>query len=672
MSSGGPQDGKPVGERPAGDGSAAPPAGGGREEVLPDPAAILANDPVVAAGTAFAEAPVSAPHGFGASELPGSARPGFLRRLEEAIPVLALALMVALPLAEIVARQMGTGIPGSAPFTQHLTLWVAFLGAALAARDGKLLSLATGTLLPAGLARDLAAALAGAVGAGVCALLARGGVDMVLAEREGGAEIAVGVPAWVGQLAIPVALAAIALRLAWHASPRGWVRAVAFAGLAAGAWLGQQPQLLEGRSVWPGAVLILVATFLGSPIFTALGGLAVLFFLVEGVPAAAVPIATYELSVKPLLSAVPLFTLAGFLLTEGRSSDRLFAVFRAFFGWLPGGTAVVCSLVCAFFTIFTGGSGVTILALSGLMFPALLAERYGERFSLGLLTASGSLGLLWPPALPLILYGIVASVPIEQVFLGGILPGLLMAGLVAGWAIREGARSGVPRQAFAAGAAARSVWVAKWELLLPVVVLVAIFGGFATLVETSAVAAAYVLVVKLAIHRDIRSFRQLFGAFRECVTLVGGVMIILGAAMGFTSWLVDAMIPELFLDWVQAHVESRWLFLLGLNVFLLFAGSVMEIFAAIIVVVPLLAPLGVAYGIHPVHLAIIFIANLELGYLTPPVGLNLFLTSYRLRRPLTEVYRAALPYLVLGGIGVLLITYLPWLTLWLVEAVGQQ
>ena len=178
--------------------------------------------------------------------------------------------------------------------------------------------------------------------------------------------------------------------------------------------------------------------------------------------------------------------------------------------------------------------------------------------------------------------------------------------------------------------------------------------------------------MKLLIHRDIRSFRQLFGAFRECVTLVGGVMIILGAAMGFTSWLVDAMIPELFLDWVQAHVESRWLFLLGLNVFLLFAGSVMEIFAAIIVVVPLLAPLGVAYGIHPVHLAIIFIANLELGYLTPPVGLNLFLTSYRLRRPLTEVYRAALPYLVLGGIGVLLITYLPWLTLWLVEAVGQQ
>ena len=669
MSARGPQDGEPGGERLAGE-------GGGtaeRPELLPDPSDILSGPvPMKAAGVAFAEAPVSAPHGMGDGEVPGSAKPGFLRRLEEAIPVLALAVMMALPLAEIVARQMGTGIPGSAPFTQHLTLWVAFLGAALAARDGKLLSLATGALLPPGFARDAAAAIAGAVGAGVCALLARGAIDMVLSEREGAAEIAAGVPAWVGQLAIPIALVAIALRLAWHASKRPWVRLVAYAGLAAGAWLGQQPTLLEGRPMLPGALLILVATFLGAPIFTALGGLAVLFFMIEGVPAAAVPIATYELAVKPLLAAVPLFTLAGFLLTEGRSSERLFAVFRALFGWLPGGTAVVCALVCAFFTIFTGGSGVTILALSGLMFPALLAERYGERFSLGLLTASGSLGLLWPPALPLILYGIVASVPIEQIFLAGVFPGLLMAGLVAAWAVREGVHSKVPRTSFSFGFLLRAIWVAKWELLLPAVVLVAIFGGFATLVETSALAALYVLFVKMVVHRDIKTGKQLFGAFRECVTLVGGVMIILGAAMGFTSWLVDAQIPELFLDWVQAHVESRWLFLLGLNVFLLFAGSVMEIFAAIIVVVPILAPLGAAYGIHPVHLAIIFIANLELGYLTPPVGLNLFLSSYRLQRPLTEVYRSSLPYLALGAIGVLLITYVPELSLWLLEAVGQQ
>jgi C4-dicarboxylate transporter, DctM subunit len=604
---------------------------------------------------------------------PGERPPpqGFLARLEEAIPVFALAAMVALPLGEIVARRFGTGIPGAAPFTQHLTLWVAFLGAALAARDGKLLALATGVFFPAGAGRELAAGIAGAVGAGVSALLARGSVDMVLSEREGAAMIAAGVPAWVGQLAMPVALAAIALRLFWHASRTWWARGIAFAGLAAGVWLGQFPGLLEGKPAWPGMVLVLVATLLGAPVFTALGGLAVLLFMSDGVPPAAVPIATYELSVKPLLAAIPLFTLGGFLLAEGKSSVRLLAVFRAFFGWMAGGTAVVCALVCAFFTIFTGGSGVTILALGGLMFPALLAEKYPERFSLGLLTASGSLGLLWPPALPLILYGIIASVPIEDIFLGGLLPGLLMAALIAGWGVRQGAVSGVPRQAFTFAEARRAVWVAKWELLLPPLVLVAIFGGFATLVETSAVTALYVMFVKLVIHRDIRDGRQLFAAFRDCVTLVGGVMIILGAAMGFTSWLVDAEIPARFLEWVQLHVESRWLFLLGLNVFLLFAGSVMEIFAAIIVIVPLLAPLGAAYGIHPVHLAIIFIANLELGYLTPPVGLNLFLASYRFKRPVTQVYRASLPFLVLGGIGVLLITYVPLLTTWLLGVFGR-
>ena len=302
---------------------------------------------------------------------------------------------------------------------------------------------------------------------------------------------------------------------------------------------------------------------------------------------------------------------------------------------------------------------------------ALLAERYPERFSLGLLTASGSLGLLWPPALPLILYGIVASVPIEDIFIGGLLPGVLMAGLVAGWGVRQGVVSAVPRQRFELREALRTIGVAKWELLLPVIVLGAIFGGFATLVETSAITAIYVLFVKVVVHRDIRGGRQLFGAFRDCVTLVGGVMVILGAAMGFTSYLVDAEVPARSLEWVQAHVESKWLFLLGLNVFLLIAGSVMEIFAAIIVIVPLLAPLGQAYGIHPVHLAIIFIANLELGYLTPPVGLNLFLSSYRFRRPLVEVYRAALPFLVLGAIGVLLITYVPALTTWLLEVMGR-
>ena len=615
------------------------------------------------------EAPVIFPPGEGAAVV---ARRRWYHPLEEAVPVLAIAVMVLLPLAEIVARQLGTGVPGAAPFTQHLTLWVAFLGAAIAAREGKLLALATGHLFPEGTPREAAAAIAGGVGAGVSALLARAGWEMVMVEREGHGEVAAGLPTWVAQLAIPVALAIIALRLVWFASPRPWARGIAAVGLLAGVVLGQFPQLLDGKPAWPGVTLVLVATVLGSPVFAVLGGLAVLLFMAEGVPIAAVPVETYRLAVSPLLAAVPLFTLTGVLLAEGKSSQRLLAVFRALFGSIPGGTAVVCALVCAFFTVFTGGSGVTILALGGLMFPALLAEQYPERFSLGLLTASGSLGLLWPPALPLILYGIVAHVPIEDLFIGGLIPGLLMASLTAAWGVRQGARSGVARQPFRAGTLGSAVWAAKWELLLPVLVLGTIFSGKGTAVEASALAALYVVLLKTVVHREIAFGGQLFRAFRDCVALVGGVMIILCAAMGFTSWLVDAQVPMRFLEWVQAHVHSPWLFLLGLNIFLLVVGSVMEVFAAIIVVVPLLVPLGEAFGIHPVHLGILFIANLELGYLTPPAGLNLFLASSRFRRPLLAVYRAVVPFFVLSAVGVLLITYVPFLTTWLLEVFGRH
>jgi tripartite ATP-independent transporter DctM subunit len=597
---------------------------------------------------------------------------GFLHRVEDAVPVLALAVMVALPLGEIVARKFGTGIPGAAPITQHLTLWVALLGAAIAARYGKLLALATGGVIPEGWPREAASAIAGGVGAAVSALLARASVEMALVERQAGTTVAIGIPTWIGQLALPVGFGLIALRLVWHASNRWWARGVAAAGLAVGLWLGQRPELLDGKPAWPGIALLLVATILGSPIFAVLGGLAVILFMAEGVPIAAVPVETYRLAVSPLLAAVPLFTLAGFLLSEGRSSHRLLAVFRALFGAVPGGTAVVCAFVCAFLTIFTGGSGVTILALGGLLLPALLAEGYPERFSLGLLTASGSLGLLWPPALPLILYGIVGNVPPEQLFVGGLLPGLLMVGLNSAWGVRQGRKSGLARQPFRFAELRRATWAAKWELLLPVIVLGGIFSGLATLVETSALAALYVLIVKTLVHRDIAIGGQLFRAFRDCVALLGGVMVILCAAMGFTSYLTDAEVPARTLEWVQAHIHSPWLFLLGLNLFLLVVGSVMEVYAAIIVLVPLLKDFPEAYHIHPVHLGILFIANLELGYLTPPAGLNLFLASSRFRRPLIDVYRAAWPYLVLNGIGVLLITYVPGLTTWLLALFGMH
>jgi C4-dicarboxylate transporter, DctM subunit len=580
--------------------------------------------------------------------------------------------MVVLPLAEIgLRRAFGIGIPGSGPFVQHLTLWVGFLGAAIAARENKLLALATGTLMPDGAARRAAQLFAYAVAAAISTVLFFAAVELVRSYREAGTIVAAGVPAWVTQLVLPVAFALIAVRLIRHAVPAPAGRALAATGIVAGLVLALSPELLDGRTVWPYLAVLVLAAVLGAPIFAVLGGAGVLLFLAEGITPAAILIETYALSVSPTLPAIPLFTLAGFLLAEGRASERLLRVFRAWFGWLPGGTAIVCAVLCAFFTVFTGGSGVTILALGGLLFPALIKEGYRERFSLGLLTASGSLGLLLPPALPLILYGIVAQTSIEDLFIGGILPGLLLIGLISAWGVREGLITGAGRARFSAREALVSLWGAKWELLLPAVVLTAIFGGFATMVEAAALTALYAFVVQWAIHRDVRLRANFLPVMTECVMLVGGVLIILGVAVGFMNYLVTVEVPAQLLDWTQAQIESPLAFLLALNLFLLAIGCFMDIFSATIVVVPLIVPLGLAYDIHPVHLGIIFIANLELGYLTPPVGMNLFLASYRFKRPLLEVWRASLPMLLILGLGVLVITYVPWLTLGILRLLGR-
>ena len=383
------------------------------------------------------------------------------------------------------------------------------------------------------------------------------------------------------------------------------------------------------------------------------------------------PAATYELVVSPTLPAIPLFTLAGFLLAEGRCSERLLGVFRAWFGWVPGGTAVVCVLVCAFFTAFTGGSGVTILALGGLLYPALLKDGFRKEFSVGVLTASGSLGLLFPPALPLILYGIVAQVPVPDLFLGGILPGFLLVGLVVVWSLREGWVRRAPKASFRWSEAGRALWEAKYELMVPVVAIVSLFSGLATVVESAAVTSLYCLFVQVVVHRDLRLIRDVPGVLVKCLSLLGGVLIILGVAMGLTSWLVDAQVPASLLDWAQEHISSKLVFLLVLNLFLLLVGCLMDIFSATVVVVPLIVPLAAAFGVDPVHLGIIFIANLELGYLTPPVGLNLFLSSYRFERALLDVYRDVFPMLVLRAAGVLLVTYAPWLTTGLLNWIGR-
>ena len=593
-----------------------------------------------------------------------------VRISEEFLASTALAAMVFLLLVEIVFRPWyGYLIPGSQVFVRQLTMWVALLGAALAARDGRLLALATGTFLGERSRRWVEVGGA-AVAAAVTVILCFGAVTLVLDEREIGTRLAGGVEAWMSQIVLPIGFGLVAARLVLRAAPDWKGRTIAGAGLAAGLLISLRPTVLEGSTGWLWVLPIIAAGALGAPLFAILGGLALFLFMAAGIPPPTVLGSAYELTTHPTLPAVPLFTLAGFLLAEGDTPGRLLRVFRGLFGWMPGGTAVACVIVSSFFTIFTGGSGVTILALGGLLLPALLDDGYPDRFSVGLLTASGSLGLLLPPALPLILYAIVAEISVTEMLAGGILPGLLLIGLAAAHGIHRGTLSGVERTLFRPREAAAALWHGKWEVLLPIVVLGAFFGGYATIVETSAITAIYALAVQVLIRRNVRVV-ELRRVFAECVTTIGGVLIILAVARGLSSYLVDAQVPAALIDWTRAHVENRYVFLFGLNMFLLLVGCVMDIFSALFVVVPLIAPIGAEFGIHPVHLGIIFIANLELGYLTPPVGLNLFLASYRFNRPLLDVYRASVAMLIILGVGVLLITYLPWLTTVLLPLVSE-
>ncbi|RKX35175.1 MAG: TRAP transporter large permease [Verrucomicrobia bacterium] len=419
-----------------------------------------------------------------------------------------------------------------------------------------------------------------------------------------------------------------------------------------------------------GLAVVVGAVVLGAPIFVGLGGAALVLFWSEYSPIASLALDHYRLVVNPSLAAIPLFTLAGYFLAEGGASRRLIRVFKAVVGGIRGGPALVAVLVCAFFTTFTGASGVTILALGGLLLPVLTAANIRERDGIGLLTASGSLGILFPPCLPLILYAVVATnagshVELGALFVGGIIPGLLLVGLTAGWGILRAPRVAANARRFDGREAAAALWEAKWELLLPVVAMVSLFGGYATPVEAAALTAFYAFAVETFLYRDLKFFRDLPRVMGECGLLVGGVLLILGVAMGFTNYLVDAQIPDLAVEWATETIKSPLVFLLALNAFLIVVGCLMDIYSAIIVVVPLIVPVAHAFGINPLHLGIIFLANLELGFLTPPVGMNLFLSSYRFGKSVPTVIRSVIPLLLLLAFGVLLITYIPGLSLYL-------
>ena len=416
---------------------------------------------------------------------------------------------------------------------------------------------------------------------------------------------------------------------------------------------------------------IVVLALLGTPLFAVFGALAMLAYQSGGMDFAIVIGELTRLTNMPMLQALPMFALAGYVLAGSRASERLLRITRAAFGWMPGGLAMVCIVTCTFMTAFTGASGVTIVALGGLLLPALLRDGYREKAALGLVTTGGNMGVLFVPSLPLILYAIIAqpvspSVTVQAVFRAGVLPGLLALAVLSLYGIRAGIHARIPRHPFQGRELAAALWEAKWELPLPFVVLGGIYSGWLVASEAAVLTAAYVLVIEVLVYREIPVHRLTL-IVRDTVVLVGGVLLILGMGMAITNFLIFEQVPQLILEWVGARITHPLVFLMALNLFLLAVGCIMDIYTATIVIVPLLAPLAVRYGIDPVHLAIIFLANLAIGYSTPPVGMNLFIAAMRLNRPLMKLAAASLALMGLM-LGVLaLITYWPALSLALVN-----
>jgi len=425
--------------------------------------------------------------------------------------------------------------------------------------------------------------------------------------------------------------------------------------------------------IWIGLVLLLLA-LMGAPLFTIIAAAAMLGFYSSEIDLSVVAMEFFRIADMPVLLAIPFFTFAGYLLSESDAPKRLVRLTSAWLGWMPGGLALVSLVACALFTAFTGASGVTIVALGALLLPALKQAGYGERFGLGLVTTSGSLGLLFAPALPLILYAVIAQqlsigepVSVEAMFLAGLLPGLLMLFALSVWSLWSS--RGQPLSRFDPKEAWAALIQAGWEIPLPIVVLGGVYGGFFAISEAAAVTAFYVLLVEVVIRREI-PLRQLPAVMRQSMVLVGGILVILGVSLASTNYLIDAQVPTRLFQAIQGWVSGKLQFLIALNLFLLVLGTVLEIFSALVLIVPLLLPVALGYDIHPVHLGIIFLANMQIGYFTPPVGMNLFIASYRFKRPVLELYRATLPWFFILLLTLLIITYWPALSLWLPGLVG--
>ncbi|VAW96600.1 TRAP-type C4-dicarboxylate transport system, large permease component [hydrothermal vent metagenome] len=419
---------------------------------------------------------------------------------------------------------------------------------------------------------------------------------------------------------------------------------------------------------------LIIIALLGAPLFIIIAASAMIGFNAEDIDLAVMPIEIYRLADTPILIAIPLFTFAGYLLGESNASTRLVNITNALIGWLPGGLAIMALITCAIFTAFTGASGVTIVALGALLYPALKEAGYSERFNLGLITSSGSLGVLFAPSLPLILYGVVVqqlgmeTVAIDDLFIAGLLPGFLMIIMLSIYSMMQKRHPGVekPKQKYNRADVIKSLRAAAWEIPLPFVVLGGIYSGYFAVSEAAAITALYVFIVEVLILREI-SYANLSKVIRESMVMVGGILIILGVSLAMTNYMIDTEVPMRLFEVIKSHVDSKWTFLILLNIFLLILGMMLDIFSALVIIVPIIFPIAISYGINPIHLGIIFLANMQLGYFTPPVGMNLFIASYRFNRPVMELYRATIPYFLILFMAVLIITYWPGLTLFLLE-----
>ena len=625
---------------------------------------------------------------------PPAARRGLRRVLhaaENAFTPLLLLLITLILAITIVARLFGVAsLRASTDYIRHLVLWIAFAGAMITTREKNHLSLSVGVERIPEKVRRWVTAGTSFVSVAICSAQVVSSLSFILAGFAHSARVGV-VPMVLATIIMPVGYAFMTFRFVVTPPAGAGRRWVAFLGVPAGILLASSPLVSSLLSILPASshaaawlagtgqsisvtvasvfsvihlplVFLLVASvLLGGPIFVLVGGLALLFFLHSGGALETAANQAYTMLTGDVIPSIPLFTLAGYIISEGKSGERLVRLFRTLFGWLPGGLALMSILICAFLTTFTGASGVTIIAVGTLLLFILKGSGYNERFGRGLLTASGSIGLLFPPSLPVILYGVVSMTNIKEMFVGGILPGVFLVLSLATLGVWQARKDKVPRIPFDLREALPALWRSLGEIMLPILILLLFLKGITTLVETGAVAVIYAIVLEVVIHRDLK-VRQLPAVFLKSVVILGGILIILANASGFSYYIVDAQIPVLLTQWLRAHVTSPYVFLILLNLVLLVKGFFIDIFSAITIVVPLIAPLGTAYGINPVHLGVIFLANLELGYLTPPLGLNLFLASYRFEKPVIQIYRDVLPFQLVMLVAVLIITYVPWLT----------